>query len=84
MVLDVREVGDDITKLAVLALHGKAIVDVLYETEFQKQMNPGQWQSDVNAFGKISIPSESQMDWVEKVLSDPLAGKSRLANSRIS
>ena len=83
LALDIRESGNDIERFGALALHGKSICRVLNEANKNKMMNPNQWQSDVNAVVKISIPSEEQLQWIDKVLSDPIAGKQRLAKSQI-
>ena len=46
-------------------------------------MNPTQWQNDANAIARVSTVDEHQEEWIEKVLSDPIAGKERLATSRV-
>ena len=49
----------------------------------QKMMNPRQWDNDVNAIVRISTVDKHQEEWLEKILSDPIAGKERLAYRKI-
>jgi hypothetical protein len=79
---DLREAGNDIEKLNHYFLHGMALLDVLKQYKDAKAMHPTQWQNDARAIvGIITIDSEQEA-WLAKVLSDPVAGKERVATSR--
>jgi len=83
MALDIKTVGTDIVKLASFVPHAHALLEVLKSYKDQNMMNPTQWQNDANAILRISSVDEHQEEWLEKVLGDPVAGKERLATSRI-
>jgi len=83
MALDVREAGDDIERLLGFVPHGRALLEVLTEYKDQEAMHPTQWQNDANALVRVITVDEHQEEWIKKILSDPVAGKERLANSRI-
>jgi hypothetical protein len=83
MALDVKEAGDDIMALAAFMPHAKALLGILKEYKDKKQMNPSQWENDARAVFHIATVDENQLEWIEKILSDPIAGKERLATSRI-
>ncbi|ERP67399.1 hypothetical protein VCHC36A1_3711 [Vibrio cholerae HC-36A1] len=46
-------------------------------------MNPTQWENDSTAVYRIITIDNQQLEWVENILNDPVAGKERLATSRI-
>jgi hypothetical protein len=80
---DVRESGDDFVKLIGYRSHGMALLKVLKEYKDARAMHPTQWQNDAHAImGIITVDSEQEA-WLAKVLSDPVAGKQRLATSRV-
>jgi hypothetical protein len=83
LALDVREAGTDIEKLMRFMPHAMALLEVLKEYKDKGMMNPTQWQNDANAIARVSTVDEHQEEWIEKVLSDPVAGKERLATSRV-
>lgn len=83
MALDIKTVGTDIVKLVSFVPHAHALLEVLKSYKDQNMMNPAQWQNDTNAILRISSIDEHQEEWLGKVLSDPIAGKERLAISRI-
>lgn len=83
MARDVKEAGDDIMALAAFMPHGKALLELLKEYKDKKLMNPTQWENDARAIYHIVTVDEHQLEWIEKILSDPIAGKERLAKSRI-
>ena len=83
MAWDVKEAGDDIMALVAFVPHGKALLELLKEYKDKKLMNPTQWDNDARAIYHIVTVDEHQLEWIEKILSDPIAGKERLAKSRI-
>jgi hypothetical protein len=83
LALDVKEAGDDIMALAAFMPHGKALLELLKEYKDKKLMNPTQWDNDARAVYHIISVDENQLEWIDKILSDPIAGKERLAKSRI-
>ena len=46
-------------------------------------MSPTLWQNDANAIIGVSYVDEHQEGRIDKILDDPVAGKERLATSRI-
>lgn len=83
LAFDVRKAGTDIERLMHFASHSMAILDVLKVYQDKRMMNPTQWQHDTNAIRRVSTVDEHQEEWIEKILSDPIAGKERLATSRV-
>ena len=83
LALDVREAGSDVGKLTRFLPHAMALLEVLKSYKDKGMMNPTQWQNDANAIYRVSTVDERQEEWIEKVLSDPIAGKERVATNRI-
>jgi len=83
MALDIRGAGKSAKKLISFFLHGHSLLKVLKNYKDQNMMHPAQWQNDSNAVFRLSTIDENQEEWLEKILSDPIAGKERLATSRI-
>ena len=83
LALDVREAGTDIEKLMRFVPHAMTLLEILKSYKEKGMMNPTQWQNDANAIARVSTVDEHQEEWIEKVLSDPIAGKERLATSRV-
>ena len=85
LALDAKEAGEDIGKLmeifTVAMTHHLA---VLKEYKDKGMMNPDLWKNDANAVARVSTVDEHQEEWIEKVLSDEMAGKGRLAERRAS
>ncbi|MFK5894349.1 MAG: hypothetical protein QM504_14095 [Pseudomonadota bacterium] len=84
MALDITESEQGITKLMSFMPHAHALLKVLKDYKDKKMINPTQWQNDTNAIFRISTVDEYQKEWIQKILSDPIAGKERLAISRIN
>lgn len=84
MALDIKDAGFDMNILIEISIHAQALLKVLKEYKDKGMIHPTQWQNDSAAILGISYVDEKQEDWIEKVLSDPIAGKERLANSRIN
>ncbi len=83
LALDVKEAGDDIMALAAFLPHGQALLELLKQYKDQKLMNPTQWENDARAIFHIINVDEHQLEWIENILSDPIASKERLANSQV-
>jgi hypothetical protein len=80
---DVREALGDFVKLISYHTHGMALLEVLKQYKDARAMHPTQWQNDARAImGIITIDTEQEA-WLSKVLSDPVAGKERVATSRV-
>ncbi len=84
MALDIREAGDDIVQLTRFVPHAMALLDVLNSYKNKSMINPRQCQSDVATLVGICTVDSEQENWIERVLSDPIAGKQRLATSRLN
>lgn len=80
---DVREAGNDFVKLIGYRPHGVALLEVLKQYKDAGAMHPTQWQNDARAIMGIITVDREQEAWLAKVLSDPMAGKQRLATSRV-
>lgn len=83
MALDVKNTGDDALALTAFIPHAKALLEILKNYKDKKMMNPTQWENDARAVFHLATVDENQLEWISKILSDPIAGKERLATSRI-
>ncbi len=83
MALDVKQAGDNIMALMAFIPHAKALLEILKEYKDKNMMNLTLWENDARAVYYIITVDENQIEWIEKILSDPIAGKERLATSRI-
>jgi hypothetical protein len=83
MARDVKEAGSNIVKLVAFVPHAHALLRLLKEYADSGLMHPTQWQNDSMAIYRIVTVDEHQLDAIEQVLSDPIAGKERLAKFRI-
>lgn len=84
LALDVKEAGKNIIKLAAFVPHGMALLEVLKNYKDKGQMNPTQWANDAKAVFQVIQVDKNQIEWIDKILNDPIAGKERLAVSRIN
>jgi hypothetical protein len=84
MALDIKESGNNARKLMPIFLHGHALLEVLKEYKDKGMIHPAQWQNDSLAIFRIATPDMRRNQWIEEILNDPLAGKERLAKSRIN
>jgi len=87
MALDIRELresGSDIVKLASYYTHAMALLEVLKDYKDNGTMREELWKNYSNALFHASYVDENQEKWVAMILSDPVAGKQRLATSRIN
>lgn len=83
MARDIRKSGEGALALMAFQRHGAALLDVLKEYKDRGMMNPTQWQNDSRAIIGITTVNGEQSQWLDTVLSDPVAGKERLAKSRL-
>ena len=84
LALDVQEAGEDVVKLMSFAPHGMALLEVIKNHKDEGNMHPTQWAVDAKAVFHVIQIDENQVEWIEKILSDPIAGQYRLAISRIT
>lgn len=80
---DVSEAGSDITILAALHAHGRLLLDVLKEYKDDGRMHPTQRQNDSLAVYRLVTIDDQQQKWIRDILADPIAGKERIAVSRL-
>lgn len=76
---DAQEAGDDLMKLVQLPLHARHILAVLNRFKAAGVMSDEHCQQDAHAALRLSTLDQYQAEWIAKVLSDPIAGKERLA-----
>lgn len=80
---DIRDAGQNTMKLVAFVPHAQALIEVLTRYKNNGKMHPTQWQNDCRAILGIVMVDANQLQWLEKVLSDPVSGAERLAKSRI-
>jgi hypothetical protein len=83
MALDIRESGNNIVRLMSFVPHATELMKLLSHYKDEGLMRSEQCQNDVNAIFGIVTVGPDQVDWLEQVLKDPIAGKERVALSRI-
>jgi len=76
---DVKLGWNDVEQMAILAVHGLAMLQALKLWKDSNLMRETIWSNDAAALYHITCPSPQQSEWVEQILSDPVAGKERLA-----
>jgi hypothetical protein len=64
--------------------HSMAMIKILAEYRDAGQIRPELYNNDVTAIVKIAYVDEHTIGWIEKVLSDPVIQKNRVAISRIN
>jgi hypothetical protein len=78
--LDVKEAGDDIDTLMTIFTRTRShVLVVLKDYAESDQMRKELWENDVRSLERTTNIDESQEEWVEKVLTDPVPAKVRLA-----
>lgn len=83
MALDFKQAEDNFDKLITLTAHSMEILKILKILKDTGQMHPAQWKNDTNALWQVAQIDKDQIDWVNKILDDPISGKERLANSKV-
>lgn len=81
LALDIQSAGDDINKLTKFIPHGMAIIDLLKSYAEQGKIKPEIYRNDTTAIMGVITIDANQMDWIERILSQPNIGKTRLAKS---
>jgi hypothetical protein len=84
MALDIKSAQRDFDRSMGIYSHAMALLKVLKEYRDKKEMRATMWQNDSKAIYHIATIDGQQAQWIEKILNDPIAGKERLANSRIT
>jgi hypothetical protein len=84
MALDIKSARRDFERFIRINSHAMALQKVLKEYRDKKMMRDSLWQNDAKAVYHIATIDGQQDEWIDKILSDPIAGKDRLANSRIT
>jgi hypothetical protein len=74
----------DFERSILIHSHAMALIQVLKEYRDKKMMRDSMLQNDARAVFHVATIDGQQREWIDKVLSDPIAGKERLANSRIT
>lgn len=83
MALDIKSAEPDFERFMRFHSHAMALIEVLKEYRDKKMIRDSMWQNDAKAVYHIATIDGQQVQWIDKILSDPIAGKQRLANSRI-
>jgi hypothetical protein len=84
LALEIRNANNNVMVLMMVAAHATAVSRRLAGFAQQGLMRKDIFDNDMQALlGLITIDAD-QKKWVDRLLSDPVAGKERLANSRIS
>jgi hypothetical protein len=84
MALDIKSARQDFQRSIRIHSHAMALLQVLKEYWDKKMMRDSIWQNDAKAVYHLATIDGQQGEWIDKILSDPIAGKERLANSHIT
>lgn len=84
LAMDANEAGNDIERLIALVPHARAMIDVLTELKNADLIREDIFKNDGRAILGVVIVEKDQPAWVERVLSDPVIAKERVATSRIN
>lgn len=80
---DIREAGTDITKLMAFMPHTMAMIEIMKEWKDKGVLPQAIFENDGRAMVKVATVSSEQNEWIDKVLSDPVAAAERVANCRL-
>ncbi len=83
LAMDIRDAGHDIMKLMAFVPHTMAMIDIMKEWKNKGVLPQEIFENDGRAMMKITTVSPEQKEWLDKVLSDPIATKERLAHCRL-
>ncbi len=83
MALDLRIAGSDVRKVMSYYPHTMTLLETLKNYKDKGMMRDELWKNDSNALLRVSTIDLKQEAWIAQVLSDPIAGKERLATSPI-
>lgn len=80
---DIRAAGHDITRLMAFMPHTMAMIDIMKEWKDRGVLPQAIFENDGRAMVKVATASPEQNEWIDKVLSDPVAAAERVANCRL-
>ena len=80
---DVRESGEDLLNLSIFRPHAIELIKELKIYKDQGLMRHEICKNDSTALYRVTEIDPQQLEWVNRVLSDPIAGKERLATNRV-
>lgn len=79
---DIRD-REDVESLVNISIHAIKVAEIMKEFRDRGMMRQSVWQNDtIGLAGIMKIDSE-QLEWCERILSDPVGGRVRLADSII-
>lgn len=81
LALDMKEAGNDILKMMTIFFKSRRTLIILNEYQKEGLIRQELWENDSLAIYKVGSIDEMQKEWIDKVLSDPIVGKKRLAVS---
>lgn len=84
MALDIKEAGHSSIIGIHIFFHARTLLEILKDYKEKGMIHPTEWQGLSTAFFRLATPDAQQNEWVERILSDPVTGKERLARSRIN
>ncbi len=84
LALDMRETKWHASKMMLLMPQGQLLLAVLKECKDKKIMTTAQWQKHSMAVWSILNIAEHHQVSIDEILSDPITGKERLAESQIT
>lgn len=76
---DVRERGHDLDDTMRIAVHVRTMLTVLRQFHANGLMSEKFLNNDAQALTKIAIPSPEQKEWIDRILSDEVVAKQRVA-----
>ena len=83
LALDAKEAENDVIKSMELLTHARSMVSVLVQYGDRGLMRQELCQNDGRAMIGVAMIDKEQLSWIEKVFSDPVVSKERVAKSRI-
>lgn len=81
---DAKEAENDIMKTIQLLGHAREMLPILVQYQDRGLMRQELYQNDGRAMIGVAMMDEEQRSWIERVLSDPVVSKERVARSRIN
>lgn len=73
----------DVEKVMEISVRGYAVLECLKKFKDNGLMRESIWANDATAIAKIINPSPETEEWIDRVLSDPVVGRERVAVSRV-
>lgn len=78
---DVRESSHDLDGIMYIAIHARSMLAALERFHTDGLMRSAFVKNDGRALIKVAIPSPEQAEWIDRVLSDEVVAKERMATS---